>query len=69
MIPIFWGRAIQLLPVPFSSIYALSVASSSGDHGPFFTLFLSQQGALPIFFSTFFLLIKFSSKLLLLSIS
>uniref|UniRef100_A0A2P2PPY1 Uncharacterized protein n=1 Tax=Rhizophora mucronata TaxID=61149 RepID=A0A2P2PPY1_RHIMU len=26
----------------------LSFASSSGDHGPFFTLALSQQGALPI---------------------
>ena len=29
-------------------MYSLSFESSSGDHGPFFTLALSQQGALPI---------------------
>lgn len=43
-------------------MYALRVASSSGDHGPFLTLALSQQGALPMSFS---LSIdeRFSSKL------
>ena len=48
ILPAFCGRAIQFPPVPYFSIYALSFESSSGDHGPFFTFALSQQGALPI---------------------
>jgi len=48
ILPAFWGRAIQLPPVPYFSMYSLSFESSSGDHGPFFTFALSQQGALPI---------------------
>lgn len=49
LVPIFWGKAIQLPPVPCCSMWDLSLVSSSGDHGPLFTLALSQQGALPIF--------------------
>lgn len=48
IIPIFCGKAIQLPPVPCCSMQDLSLASSSGDHGPFFTFALSQQGALPM---------------------
>lgn len=46
--PAFCGSAIQFPPVPYFSMYTLSFESSSGDHGPFFTFALSQQGALPI---------------------
>lgn len=60
-IPIFWGRAIQLPPVPYFSIYSLSLASSSEDHGPFFTFVLSQHGALPIFFLELFCLVCWCS--------
>ena len=52
-IPTFCGRAIQLPPVPCFSMYCFSFASSSGDHGPFFTFALSQQGALPMISLTF----------------
>lgn len=53
-LPAFWGREIQFPPVPFLSIKSLSLASSSGDQGPFFTLLLSQQGDLPIFLLSLF---------------
>jgi hypothetical protein len=36
------------LPVPWVEVYASSLASSSGVHGPFFTFALSQHGGLPI---------------------
>ena len=41
-------------------MYSLSFESSSGDHGPFLTFALSQQGALPI---TLFLFLSLSLSL------
>jgi hypothetical protein len=44
------------LPVPWLEVYASSLASSSGVHGPFFTFALSQHGGRPIP-GTFFLMV------------
>jgi hypothetical protein len=45
--PALWGTEVQL-PVPWLEVYASSLASSSGVHGPFFTFALSQHGGRPI---------------------
>lgn len=47
VLPAFLGSVLQL-PVPCWRICASSLVSSSGAHGPLFTLSFSQQGALPI---------------------
>jgi len=48
LLPAFCGRAIQLPALPNLWTKLLRMASSSCDHGPRFTLVLSQHGDRPI---------------------